>query len=164
MTHPRTNAPASTATTSTLVVPGSAAPEIARLDVPGTLYSVRPGDGSEHAVVCDLDFAQADVVANAIAPTWSSPDLVISEYGLDTTRAAAEKLLHAVFGNDAKLVPLLERNEETRAPELIFRLDVPRTLRNRRDTFLDRYVREVVLPAGAPVPVLLWAYQDAVPA
>lgn len=115
--------------------------------------------------MCPADLIAADQVAgNAVEPTWSSPDLVISQYKLDPAREIATAILREMFGDDATLTVEVEPNQSTGSPELIFRLTVARTHRSRRYEYLDRYARETVLPEKVPVPVLLWSYRDAVSA
>ena len=156
MTH---RAP-STATPDTLIGPEPTDSAVERLAVPGVLYNVRPGQGKSSAVICTYDLGRADaLMANRVAPTWSSPELVLAEYGLELVRDTAQQLLDDVFAGGGKLKVEIESNDESRAPELIFRLEVPKSLRDRRAIFLDRYVRAVSLPADAPVPGLLWAYR-----
>lgn len=150
--------------TSEFPVPADSQAAVARLNVPGEVYAVRPARGSGQAVVCPRDFENADVISNPVTPTWSNPQLVVEAYGLDFVRENAASILREVFGNDAELIPIVEQNAETQGPELIFQLNVPRSLRDRRVTYLDRYVREVDLPPNSPVPILLWAYRDAIPA
>jgi hypothetical protein len=138
-------------------------PRITLLEVPGPLYAVEPSEGSNLALVCPNDFAEADKVkGNPIETTWSNPELVVSQYKLDQVREVASDILRDIFGDEAGLVVEVEPNMETGAPDLIFRLEIPRAARDHRSSFLDRYVRETKLPAKAPVPVLLWAYRDAV--
>jgi hypothetical protein len=100
-------------------------------------------------------------MSEPVATAWSNPGLVLAEYGLEPARDLADELLREVFGADnAAMTVAVERNLETQSPELVFRLEIARAVRDRRDQFLDRYVRDVDLPDAAPVPVLLWAYRD----
>lgn len=149
----------STATPTSRLAPDTA---VTRLSVPGELYAVQPGEGHGDAILCRFDLANADLaMSEPVATAWSNPGLVLAEYGLEPARDLADELLREVFGADnAAMTVAVERNLETQSPELVFRLEIARAVRDRRDQFLDRYVRDVDLPDAAPVPVLLWAYRD----
>jgi hypothetical protein len=108
--------------------------------------------------------AAKEFAGNEVQATWSNPDLVISQFGLDPMKEGATKILHEVFGDHAVLAVEVEPNPSTGSPELIFRLNVASADRSRRHEYLDRYARETSLPVDSPVPVLLWSYLDAVPA
>jgi hypothetical protein len=152
----------SAATPDTVIRQEVTDPKIARLNIPGpAVYEVLPGQGSAAAVVCRYDFLKADEVkANRVEPTWSSPDLVLAEYGLELVRETARRVLQEIFSDAAAVTTTVEPSAESHTPELIFHLQVPRAMRDRRMQFLDRYVREIALPAGSIVPVLLWSYFD----
>lgn len=160
MTSPTLNQDlASAATQTVILVTDDSLPSIQRLAIPGAVYEVRPGRQSGSAVVCNHDFAMADVLAaNPVAPTWSNPDLVLAAYGLEPARDKAAIILNDVFSGKGSLKTEVERNAESSLPELVFLLSIPRDLKGQRSAFLDRYVREVSLPSGMPIPVLLWQY------
>lgn len=95
---------------------------------------------------------------------WRDPQVVIETYGLVPLVETCERILRELFGEGARVAPQIERDPASPTPSLVLRLVVPRSLRNLRHDFLSRYGRETVIPQGAPVPVLLWEYHDAVPA
>ncbi len=95
---------------------------------------------------------------------WRDPQVVIEKTGLSELLTTCTRILREVFGDNARVTSAIEKDPTSGSPALVLRLGVPRSLRDRRDAFLTSYGRETVIPAGAPVPVLLWEYHDAVPA
>jgi hypothetical protein len=85
-------------------------------------------------------------------------EALIASSELSNVRQTAEELLIRIFGERATMTPMLEKNPEGLFPDLVFDLRIPRDLRDHRDAYLDLYARQVVVPHGAPVPVLVWSY------
>ena len=139
------------------------APAVAPV-IPGDLYVIRTERGHREAVITQYDLTHANIVGNEVSPVWSDPRLVIDAYGLGQVMDTSESILHALFGNAATIRPDIERDPDSSLPSLVFYLVVPRTMRNLRHDFIERFAREVVIPDGAPVPALLWEYVDAIPA
>ena len=167
MTEPKAGGIARTGTSSAVVFPFVADDEthIVAVDVPGDDYwVVRTAEGLREALVSRFELDQALVTGNKVVPAWSSPEALMRTCGLGPLAERALAILHEIFGSTASISAELADSPESRHPSLVLRLEVPGELRHLRHTFLDRYVREAVIPPNAPVPALLWAYRDAVPA
>ena len=160
MTRPSPLVPETTAA-STFRMPDDAG--VASLDIPGDVYLVRSAKGRRETLVTQYDLTEADsVVGNDVTPSWSDPDVLVEAYRLGPLVDTCEQMLRALFGDSSSIRPGIERDPDSAAPSLVLWLDVPRSERHLRHEFLSRYARETIIPGGAPVPVLLWEYHDAV--
>lgn len=97
-------------------------------------------------------------------PTWTDPELVIATYGLLPIRQEAERLVHELFGPDASIRDEIEVDPESKRASLVFSVVIGIEQQGLRGAFLDRYAAEIIPPADAPIPAILWEYRDAVPA
>lgn len=128
------------------------------LNIPGEVYAIRAEEGTRETLVTGYDLSQARMGGNDVRPTWSSPEIALSTYGLGLLRTTCERLLGQVFGPSAVLNVLVESDIDAQTPILVFECHVPRDKREMKHDFVDRYVRETEIPEGSPVPVLTWAY------
>ena len=150
------------ASTPVVGIPADAA--ITALHIPGNVYVVRPETGQREMVITEYDLSMARTLGNPVSPAWSDPGLVIETYKLGPLLEACERIVREVFGAGASVSAGVERDPDSFAPQLIFCLTVPRNKRHLRSGFFGRYAQEIVIPPGAPVPVLLWEYYDGIPA
>ena len=134
------------------------------LDLPGDPYMIRVEKGQRETVVTPYDLTNASVAGNEVAPIWADPQAVIDAYQLHALVDESTRILREVFGATATVRTALDETPRSPVPSLVFWLVVPRDMRARRHDFVRRYAHETVIPEGAPVPVLLWDYPDAVPA
>jgi hypothetical protein len=151
---------------SEIVFPEVAGNETAvfRLDIPGDVFAIRPPAGQAEALVCLYDLEVAQIIGGEVTASWSDPDILISAHRLRPLVSTAERILQDVFGPNASLTPEIGNDPDARGPLLVLKVRIERQQRDLRDAFLNRYVRETVLPHGAPVPALIWEYRRAVPA
>ncbi|SRR6266571_5322317 len=147
---------------STPRLPDEAA--VIALNIPGEVFVIRPGEGQPEALITRYDLSRARIGGNPVSPVWSNPQTVIGTYGLGELVETCTRILRDLFGTAASVRPDIGQDPESLSPSLILWLRVPRSMRHLRDAFFDRYVRETVIPDGAPIPVLQWEYFDAVPA
>ncbi len=146
---------------STPQTPDEAA--VVSLDIPGDAYLVRSGKGRRETIVTQYDLTVADsAVGSGVTPSWSDPDVLVEAYRLGPLVDTCEQILRKLFGDSSSIRPGIERDPDSAAPSLVLWLDVPRSERHLRHEFLSRYARETIIPEGAPVPVILWEYHDAV--
>lgn len=135
------------------------------LDIPGDdHWIVRTPAGQREALVSSFMLEEALVTGNEVIPAWSSAALLMRIYGLMPLADTSLTILREMFGPTATMTAEIAQSPESRCPSLVLHFDVPRTLRHLRHAFVDRYVREVVIPPRAPVPTIVWTYSDAVPA
>lgn len=136
---------------------------VVSLDIPVDSYLVRSAKGQRETVVTQYDLSVADsVTGNDVIPSWSDPDVLVEAYRLGPLVDTCDQMLRALFGDSSSIRPGIERDPDSATPSLVLWLDVPRSARRLRHEFLSRYARETIIPEGAPVPVLLWEYHDAV--
>lgn len=161
MTPPVNAAEKTAASTPTIIADDAA---VFALDIPVNAYMVRAERGKRETVITEYDLSNARVGGSPVVPAWTDPQAVIEAYGLRPLVETCDHVLREMFGNGSSVRPAVEHDPESRVPSLVLWLSVPRAKRNLRHGFLGRYARETVIPSGAPVPVLLWEYEDAVPA
>lgn len=136
---------------------------VVSLDIPADTYLVRSAKGQRETLVTQYDLRVADSVAgNEVTPSWSDPDVLVEAYRLGPLVDTCEEMLRALFGDSSSIRLGIERDPDSATPSLVLWLDVPRSERHLRHEFLSKYARETIIPEGAPVPVLLWEYHDAV--
>lgn len=157
------------------------APEQAKFpiwkDVPGVYSAISIGKG-QRGDAYYLD-ANTTVLGNALENTfriiatagdstphtvWADAESVVKSYGLTATRDNARSILAQMFGPTAELALEVASDPTSLSPSLVFRLCVPRSMREKRQAFVGRYAHEITLPERAPAPVLMWTYQDDVSA
>src|SRR5437667_5429576 len=150
------------ASTPVLSIPDEAA--VIALEIPGDVYMIRAEKGQRETVITQYDLSKARIAGSPISPSWSDARVVIETYRLGQLLETCTRILRELFGETASVRPGIEQDPESSAPSLVLWLRVPRSKRDLRHQFLARYARETLIPEGAPVPVLLWEYHDAVPA
>lgn len=159
MTNPSLSLPETAV--STQQIPDEAG--VVSLDIPVDTYLVRSAKGQRKTLVTRYDLRVADsAVGSEVTPSWSDPEVLVEAYRLRPLVDTCEHMLRALFGDSSSTRLGIERDPNSATPSLVLWLDVPRSERHLRHEFLSRYARETIIPEGAPVPVLLWEYHDAV--
>jgi len=127
-------------------------------------FTTRAGAGERFTTVTKFDLDSAAMTGGPVVPVWANAESVVDVYGLRPLVEKARSIVLEVFGLSASLALEVVRDPDSGTPSLLLRIQITETQSELRRDFSRRYARETMLPEDAPVPVILWDYDNAVSA